>query len=141
MHPNCDNESIVIYETRLGLLKLMTRNSSLVKGTIPFVLMFSLGGVFLLAVAGSDFYHWYFNGNLYFPSKYDHGVYTSYDEAPGLFVAAFLKNLGLVMMGIVFIVAACTAPSRFRKKERARLAAKEAQPPHPPWPRRPKTPS
>jgi hypothetical protein len=119
----------------------MARNSPLVKGTILFVLVFSLIGVFLLAVAGSDFYHWYFTGNLYFPAKYGQGANTSYSEVPGLFVAAFIKNLGLIVMGIVSIVAACMAPSHFRKKEQARLAAKEAQPSHPPWPRRPKTPS
>lgn len=111
----------------------------MVKGTIPFVLVFSLIGVFLLAAAGDDFYHWYFTGDLYFPAKYGDGAYASYSEGPGLFVAATIKNLGLILVGIVAIVAACTAPSHFRKKEQSRLAAKEAQPPHPAWPRRPET--
>ena len=119
----------------------MARNSRLAKGTIPFVLVFSLIGVFSLAVAGSDFYDWYFTGSLYFPAKYGHGVYTSYSEAPGLFVAAAFKNLLVLVVGFVCAVAACTAPSSFRKKEQSRLAAKEAQPSAPPWPRRPKTPN
>jgi hypothetical protein len=123
--------SIATYDTR-GLLKLMARDFSLTKGTIPFVVGFSLLGVFLLAFAGSDFYHWYFTGNLYLPFRHNHGAYTSYREVPGRFVVAVLANLRVVVAGIVAIVAACTAPSYFRMKERARLAANEAQPPHPP---------
>lgn len=114
----------------------MIRNSSVVKGTIPFVLVFSLLGIYFIWVAGSDFYHWYFTGNLYSPAKYSHGQYTSYSEVPGLFAAAVLKNLGFWAVGIACIVAAYTAPSYFRKKEQSRLAANEAQPP-PPWPRGP----
>jgi hypothetical protein len=97
----------------------MTPNSPLAKGTIPFVLVFSLIGLFSLWVAGDDFYHWYVTGYLYFPTKYGRGVYTSYGEVRGLFVAAVLKNLLVMVMGIVTIVAACTAPSFFRKKEQA----------------------
>jgi hypothetical protein len=97
----------------------MTPNSPLAKGTIPFVLVFSLIGLFSLWVAGDDFYHWYVTGYLYFPAKYGHGVYTSYGEVRGLFVAAVLKNLLVMVVGIVTIVAACTAPSFFRKKEQA----------------------
>ena len=119
----------------------MAQNSPLAKGTIPFMLVFSLIGAFSLAVAGSDFYDWWVTGNLYAPAKYSHGVYTSYSEAPGLFAAAVLKNLLILATGVVCVVAACTAPSFFRKKEQARVAATKAQPPHPPWPRRPKTPS
>jgi hypothetical protein len=115
----------------------MTSNPPLAKGTIPFMLIFSLIGLFALWVAGDDFYHWYVTGYLYFPSKYDHGVYTSYGEVRGLFIAAVLKNLTVMVMGVVAIVAACTAPSSFRKQEQARLAAKEARLQHPPWPRRP----
>ena len=119
----------------------MTPNLPLAKGTIPFVLVFSLIGLFSLWVAGDDFCHWYVTGYLYAPAKYDHGVYTSYGEVRGLFIAAVLKNLLVMVVGIVTIVAACTAPSFFRKKEQARLAAKEAQLRHPPWPRRPKRPN
>jgi hypothetical protein len=113
----------------------MTRNQSV----ISFVFLSSLG-VFLLAVAGSDFYHWYATGNLWFPSKYDHGIYTTYSKAPGLFVAAFMKNLLLTVAGIVIIVAAFISPSQLRKKEQARLASIQKSPPHP-WPSRPKGPS
>jgi hypothetical protein len=118
----------------------MTSNSPLAKGTIPFVLGFSLIGLFSLWAAGDDFYHWYVTGYLYFPAKYGHGVYASYGEVRGLFVAAVLKNLLVTAVGIVTIVAACTAPSFFRKKEQARLASKEAQLQHPTWPRRPTSP-
>ncbi len=119
----------------------MTPNSPLAKGTIPFVLVFSLIGLFSLWVAGDDFYHRYVTGYLYFPAKYGHGVYTSYSEVRGLFAAAVLKNLLVMVVGIVTIVAACTAPSFLRKKEQARLAAKEAQLRDPPWLRRPKRPN
>ncbi|BAM91602.1 minor structural protein 3 [Bradyrhizobium oligotrophicum S58] len=111
----------------------MIQNVSLAKGTIPFVLVFSLLGVFLLVIAGSNFYHWYSTGNLYFPAKYSDGVYTSYDQAPGLFVAAVLKNLLVLAAGLVSIIAAWAAPSYFRKKEQARLAEKKAQPSGSPW--------
>jgi hypothetical protein len=105
---------------------------------ISFVLFST--GVFLLAVAGSDLYHWYATGNLWFPSKYSHGIYTTYSEAPGLFVAAFMKNLLLAVAGIVIIVGAFILPSQLRKKQQARLASKPSPPPHP-WPSRPKRPS
>jgi len=120
----------------------MTPKLPLAKGTLPFVLVFSLIGLFLLWVATNNFYHWYVTGYLYYPSKY-YGLsqYTSFGEARGPFVLAVLKNLLYVVMGIVAFVAACTAPSFFRKKEQARLAAKEAQLQHPPWPHRPKKPS
>lgn len=116
----------------------MARNFPLAKGTIPCMLAFGLIGAFSLAVAGSDFYDWWFTGNLYAPAKYSHGIYT-YSDAPGLFAAAVLKNLLILTAGVVCIVAACIAPSFFRKREQARLA--KAQPPHPPWPHRPKTPA
>jgi hypothetical protein len=51
--------SIAPYDNCCGFLKLMTPNSPLAKGTIPFVLVFSLIGLFSLWVAGDDFYHWY----------------------------------------------------------------------------------
>jgi hypothetical protein len=128
-------------ETRqFGSANPVTPDAPLTKGTIPFVLTFSLIGLFALWVAGDDFYHWYVTGYLYFPAKYSHGVYTSYGDVRGLFIAAVLKNLTVMVMGIVAIVAACTAPSFFRKKEQARLAAKAAQLRHPPWPSRPKRP-
>jgi hypothetical protein len=119
----------------------MTLNSPLAKGTIPSVLVLGLMGLFSLWVAGDDFYNWYVTGRLYFPAKYGHGVYASYGEARGLFLAAVLKNLTAMVVGTVTIVAACVAPSFLRKKEQARLAAKEAQLRHPPWPRRPKRPN
>jgi hypothetical protein len=118
----------------------MVPNLPLAKGTITFMLVFSLIGLFLLWVAGDDFYHWYLTGYLYFPAKYGNGVYTSYGEVRGLFVVAVLKNLTVLVVGIVLIVAACTAPSSFRKEEQARVAEKEAKLRHPSWPRRPKTP-
>ena len=117
----------------------MARNSALAKGAIPFVLVFSLIGAFCLAVASSNFYDWYFTGNLYAPAKYSHGVSASYNGAPGLFVGAVLKNLLILVTGVVCIAAACVAPSFFRKKGQARLAA--AQPPHAPWLRLPKRPA
>lgn len=95
------------------------------------MLLFGLIGAGSLAIAGSDFYDWYFTGALYAPFKYSHGIYTSYSEAPGLFVAAVFKNLLILVTGLVCVVAACTAPSSFRKKERARLASLKKWPPHP----------
>jgi hypothetical protein len=120
------------------MLKLMTQNSLLAKSAISFVIFSSLG-VFLLAVAGSDFYDWYATGNLWFPSRYDHGSYTTYSKAPGLFVAAFMKNLTLTVAGVVCIVGAFISPSQLRKKEQARLASIQKSSPHP-WPSRPKGP-
>jgi hypothetical protein len=119
----------------------MIQSPLLVKGTVSFALVFSLLGAYFLWVAGSDFYDWYFTGNIYVPAKYSDGQYTSYSGLPGLFMAAVLKNLIILAAGIACIVAACIAPSHFRKREQARLAAKEAQPPPAPWPRHPKMPS
>jgi hypothetical protein len=100
--------------------------------------VFQPGRVFL-AVAGSDLYHWYATGDLWSPSKYSHGFYTTYNKAPGLFVAEFIKNLLLTVGGIVCIVGAFILPSQLRKKQQARLAWKEKYPPHP-WPSRTKEP-
>lgn len=125
----------------LRVAQSMAQSSSSAKGTVLFMLVFSLIGAFSLAVAGSDFYHWWFTGNLYFPAKYGHGVYASHAEAPELFAAAVLKNLLILVMGVVCVLAACTAPSFSRRREQARLATTKVRPSHPPWPRRPKTPS
>jgi hypothetical protein len=83
LQPSYGTWSIAPYDNCCGFLKLMTPNLPLAKGTIPFVLVFSLIGLFSLWVAGDDFYHWYVTGYLYFPSKYGHGVYTSYGEVQG----------------------------------------------------------
>jgi len=52
----------------------MTPNSPLAKGTIPFVVVFRLIGLFSLWVAGDDFYHWYVTGYLYVPATGPRGA-------------------------------------------------------------------
>lgn len=113
----------------------MTRNFSLLQAVLLSI------GVFLLAVAGSDLYHWYETGNLWYPSKYSLGFYTTYGQAPGMFVAALVKNLLLTVGAIVIILGGFILPSQLRRRQQAHLAAiKPPSPPYP-WPSRPKGPN
>jgi hypothetical protein len=114
----------------LNLFKQMAEKSPRIQNAIAFVLLFGMGAL-VLFVVGSDFSHWYATGELYFKRKYEHGSYTSYGEAPGMFVAALAMDLIYVVAGVALIVAAFLAPSQFRKKQQARLASPEKSPPHP----------